>query len=863
MTHRMMLLSIQLGVIIFAARLGHILFEKLKVPGVLGELSVGILIGPYMLGHLPFPGFREGLFPLFSAAFPVSPELYGFCSTAAIVLLFMVGLETDIKLFMRYSLAGGLVGVGGVVFSYLGGSLVALKFLTMMTGGSYTFWSPECILLGVISTATSVGITARILSEKRKMDSPEGVTILAGAVIDDVLGIIMLAVGLGVISASESSGRVDWAHIGVIAGKAVGIWLVATAVGLVASHRIGFLLKLFRKRSSIAMMSLGLALMLAGLFEEAKLAMIIGAYVAGLSLSRTDIKLVIRENIEPIYDLLVPIFFAVMGMLVDVHLVMSSKVLAFGLIYTVVAVIAKLIGCGLPAMACNYNWRGALRIGLGMLPRGEVALIVAGIGLATGKMSQEVFGVAVLMTLATTVLAPPALVAAFKSARSGLRRESKENGEQDETVLFSFPSENTAKLLVSKLMEAFSSEGFFVHTLHRDERLHQLRKDAVVIGLQQHGSEIAFECSRSEAAFVNTAMLEVVADLEQTVRELRRPIDKTAIGLRIQGQAPSKPSMTLGGYVSPAVLTPRLKGSSKEAVIDELLQLLVKSGALKDAAAARKAIFEREESMSTGMQYGIAIPHARTDMVGSLVCAIGLHPEGVDFDAIDGQPSQIFVLTLSPRSAAAPHMQFMSMVSQVLDEQGRVSLLSCESPQEMYDVLNGGSAPRRVMATSVEPAATPAAAASGLIETFRRDLMVCGLKGVSKESVIAELVGLLAKKGAIRDTRKVTDLVIEREREMSTGLEHGVAIPHARTDEVESLVCAVGVSQAGVDFGSLDGERSHIFVLTLSPAGAPVHHIQFMAIVSRALDKEGRALAMAARTPEDLYRVFVERAAKR
>ncbi|MCK4716250.1 MAG: cation:proton antiporter, partial [Candidatus Marinimicrobia bacterium] len=205
MTHRMMMLVIQLGVILFAARLGNILFEKMHLPGVLGELTAGILIGPYLIGALSIPGFSNGLFPIYSEQFPISPELYGICALASIVLLFMAGLETDIKLFMRYSMVGSLVGIGGVVISFLVGDLLTIVFSKILFGITLGFFSPACLFLGIISTTTSVGITARILSEQGKLDSPEGVTILSGAVVDDVLGIILLTVGLGIISASKAS----------------------------------------------------------------------------------------------------------------------------------------------------------------------------------------------------------------------------------------------------------------------------------------------------------------------------------------------------------------------------------------------------------------------------------------------------------------------------------------------------------------------------------------------------------------------------------------------------------------------------------------------------------------------------------
>ncbi len=686
MTHSMMVLIMQLGVILFAARLGNMCATRLTLPGVVGELLAGILIGPYLLGSLPLHGFPHGLYGMADSSpgtFAISPELYGICAVASVVLLFMVGLETDIKLLMRYSVAGSLVGIGGVAVSFLLGDLMAMAFSKMLFGESLGFFDPSCLFLGIISTATSVGITARILSEQRKLDSPEGVTVLAGAVVDDVLGIILLAVCMGVIKASQgTSSSIDWASIGWIAAKAVGIWVVATAVGLIAARRISTLLKLFRDRSAIAVLALGMAMILAGLFEQAGLAMIIGAYVMGLSLSRTDITHVIREKLDSIQAFLVPVFFTVMGMLVDVRMMASKEVLLFGAVYTVVAAVAKIVGCGTPALFCNFNLRGALRIGAGMLPRGEVTLIIAGVGLSSGLLKPEIFGVVILMTLAASLGAPPLLVGLFRNPANGLRRPVAGGG--GEKLVFSFPSAEAATLLITKLLTSFDREGFFVHTLSRREHLYQLRKDEIIIGLRRSGTDVVFDCSRSQIPFVNTAMLEVVAELEQTIQELRKPIDLEAIGRRVQDTAPSGTrGISLADYLSPRVLTTRLRSTTKEEVMEEMLQLLARGGAVKDVDEARDALWVRERSMSTGMQYGIAIPHARTDAVDSLVCAVGLKPRGIDFESMDGQPSRIFVLTLSPKSAATPHVRFMSMVSQLLNEEGRAALLAAESIEDM------------------------------------------------------------------------------------------------------------------------------------------------------------------------------------
>jgi Kef-type K+ transport system membrane component KefB/mannitol/fructose-specific phosphotransferase system IIA component (Ntr-type) len=694
MPHRMMVLVIQIGVILFAARLGNMLFEKLRLPGVLGELCVGVLIGPYLLGGVPLPGFKgfeNGLFYLpaaiHSGSTPVSPELYGFCAVASVVLLFLVGLETDLRLFARYSLAGSAVGVGGVLFSFVSGDLLGVWLLPHIMEGSFNLLHPACIFLGVMSTATSVSITARIMSERKKLETPEGVTILAGAVIDDVLGIVMLAIGIGVIGVSSvAGGGIPWGAIGLIAGKSIGIWLLATVAGIALARRIGAGLKLIGGKVELSVMALGLALIVAGLFEEARLAMIIGSYVIGLSLSRTDISHVVRESLHPLLVFMVPVFFTVMGMMVDPSLFLSPKILLFGLIYSVSAVAAKVIGCGGPAMLCGFNARGALRIGLGMVPRGEVALIVAGIGLGSGLLSKEVFGVAVMMTLLTTMLAPPMLVWAFNRAGQGVRSSSRQPAAHPVTR-YTFPSPEIAKLLLSDLLGALRREGFFVHALDMGEGLYQARKDQMVIGIRRQKGEIAFECRASEIPMVQIAMTEVVAGMEQTLNELRKPLDPQAVLSQPETAPAAGVSSRIAQYLHAELMIPGLRASNKTEAIAELMDRLVQRGLVSNRQKALDVVMRREEAMSTGLRHGLACPHGRTDQVSKLVCAVGLKPSGIPFDSLDGEPARIVILILSPDGAVVPYMEFMASLHVAFDEQGRCDLLKCRTAEEMCIVL--------------------------------------------------------------------------------------------------------------------------------------------------------------------------------
>ncbi|MDR0878863.1 MAG: cation:proton antiporter, partial [Treponema sp.] len=509
MTEIMTELVLQIGIILFAVRLGGRLVKLAGIPPVLGELLAGVIIGPYALGGIAFPGFPHGLFPLPppEVGMAVGPELYGFATVASIILLFASGLETDLGLFLKYSVAGGVIGLGGVIFSFAAGELAGVLFWPGVSG----FMDPKCLFLGVLSTATSVGITARILSDQKKMDSPEGVTILAAAVFDDVLGIIALAVVLGIVALVTGQGAAGGSlNVGAIlgiAGKAFGIWLGFTALGLIFSKQLASFLKLFKHSFDFSILALGIALLLAGFFERQGLAMIIGAYICGLSLSKADIAAVIQERIHGLYDFFVPLFFAVMGMMVDVKAIMHKEVLIFGAIYTGLSIIAKVIGCGGPALLLGFNGKGALRIGTGMVPRGEVALIVAGIGMSTGILNNELFAVIIFMTFITTLAAPPLLNLTLKIKGSGTRKEVK--GDDTVSASWEFSSDEIAYLVSDTLRKDFRAEGFFVQVMNHDVGLSQVRKGDISLSLIVEDSTITIETSRADMNFAKTAVYEV------------------------------------------------------------------------------------------------------------------------------------------------------------------------------------------------------------------------------------------------------------------------------------------------------------------------------------------------------------------
>ena len=521
MGHKMTLLVIQLAIIVIAARFIGLLFSQLlHQPRVLGELVAGMVIGPYALGAISLPFLNGPLFPKGPGFLPVSPELYGLAVVASIVLLFMSGLETDLPTFLRFSVVGSVVGLGGVVLSFFLGTLIAVLLLP----GVNSFLSPAALFLGALSTATSVGITARILNERRKMSSPEGVTILAGAVLDDVLGIVILAIVVGISRVQIGGSEVEWGHIGTIALKAFGFWVIATALGILSANRLTRGLKRLRSQDAIAGVALGLALFVAGLAEMAGLAMIIGAYIMGLSLSQTDIASELRNRIHGVYNFLVPVFFCVMGMMVN--FAAMKRILVFGVIYALLAIIGKVVGCGLPAYLMGFNWRGAFRVGAGMLPRGEVTLIIAGVGLSAGAIGSDLFGVAIVTLLIASLIAPSLLVKSFEGG-SGLRKETLLKKEEAGCrIKLEFPSFHIASFIRNRIIEAFENEEFFVHRLNIDGMIYHIKKEDVFITLHQKEGMIELSASEDNRALVSLIVMEEILalkDLFEAVQKVKKP----------------------------------------------------------------------------------------------------------------------------------------------------------------------------------------------------------------------------------------------------------------------------------------------------------------------------------------------------
>ncbi len=370
---------LDLFILFTAARIGGALLQRLGQPAVIGEILAGMIIGPHLLGLVAESEFQDVLAEL-----------------GIVFLLFMVGLETQ---------PSGLLRVGGQAagVAVLG---IAVPFgLAMVTMSALERPLVEGLFVGAALTATSVGITARVLSDLGYAGTRVARIILGAAVIDDILGILILAIVSGL-----AAGRLSLIEIELLTAEAVAFVAAAVLVGRFAMRRIGPRLSSRAggtSRSPLFAVAIAICYALSALADRIGLAAIIGAFFAGIIFAEIPESGELRRSMDPIYAILVPIFFVLMGARVDTLRLLSTEVLPVGLLITAVAVIGKLVGCGLGAY--RLGRRDALAVGVGMTPRGEVGIVVAVIGLSKGVVSSDVYSQVIMMSILTSLFAPSLL----------------------------------------------------------------------------------------------------------------------------------------------------------------------------------------------------------------------------------------------------------------------------------------------------------------------------------------------------------------------------------------------------------------------------------------------------------------------
>lgn len=402
-----MQLILALAVIIVAAKISGYISYSLGQPSVLGEIVVGILLGPSVLDVFHLPYFSDG---------HLSTMISDLAELGVLLLMFIAGLDLHLKDLAQSSKGAILAGTSGMVFPLL---------LGMGTGMAFDMEISHALFLGLTLSATSVSISAQTLRELNAIRSRVGITMLGAAVIDDILVVLGLSVFTALILSDGSAG---WGQVAQIAVSMVLFLIFTSLIGY-------FLLPKFTRFIDRLPISQGLAaftfvlILLYGWLAEAwgNMAAITGAFLAGLWLSRSPLRDRISSSISVLaYGVFVPIFFINIGLSANLRNVTGGFVWLL-VVMTIIAIAGKILGAGLGAKLSGFTNRESLQLGVGMMSRGEVGLIVAAIGSSTGFISQDYFSAVVGVVIITTLLTPPSLRFLFA------KTEPKENIKEDET----------------------------------------------------------------------------------------------------------------------------------------------------------------------------------------------------------------------------------------------------------------------------------------------------------------------------------------------------------------------------------------------------------------------------------------------
>ncbi len=388
-----------LAIIIISAKLFGLIARKLKAPQVAGEIIAGLLIGPSLLNLVSSSDFLAGM-----------------AEIGVILLMFSAGLETDIDKLKKSGGKATIIALAGVFIPLILGTLLYMGFYGVSKPGSPEFI--QAVFIGTILTATSVSITVQALKELGKISTEVGTTIMSAAIIDDVIGIVVLTAVLGMKDPS--------ANLGMVCIKTVAFFALAVIVGIVIFKIMQKADKRWPHTRRIPIMGMTLAFVLAYVADKYfGVADITGAYVAGIILSSLDDSEYIDRKMDiSSYMIFGPIFFCSVGLQTNLRTV-DMTVLAFSAAFVLVGLLGKVVGCGLISKALKYNTSDSLKIGVGMMTRGEVALIVAQRGLKAEIIDSRYFTAVILLIVISSILTPIILKAIYaadeKKAGSGAK----------------------------------------------------------------------------------------------------------------------------------------------------------------------------------------------------------------------------------------------------------------------------------------------------------------------------------------------------------------------------------------------------------------------------------------------------------
>ena len=390
---------ISLAVLLFTAKLFAELFHRIKMPVVLGELLAGIIVGPFALGGLPI--FNGEPLVILDETVKHIGEI------AAIVILFIAGLEITPREFLKGGAASFTVGSLGVIVPFFVGFYVFLTF---------GLEAIESMLVATALTATSIAITIQVLTELGKMQTKEARLILGAAIVDDILAIAALSVVTTMVQTGDTSPAIM--DVTFLILKILGLFAVLLIASVLLVPRLLHIERLWRSEGSMEGVTTAAFFGAAGLAAFVGLSPIVGSFSVGMAVASTRVIKQVEEYVSKLGIIFAPLFFAIIGAQVDLRGV-NIEVLYLSGIIIAIAVVTKLVGCGLPAFIFLKNKGKAMKVGIGMVSRGEVGLIVAGVGVSSGALSTDIYTTVIIMVALTTIITPIWLKIAYQKEQNG------------------------------------------------------------------------------------------------------------------------------------------------------------------------------------------------------------------------------------------------------------------------------------------------------------------------------------------------------------------------------------------------------------------------------------------------------------
>ncbi|HEX2107363.1 MAG TPA: cation:proton antiporter [Nitrososphaera sp.] len=385
---------ISLGILLFAAKLMAELFHKIKLPIVLGELLAGIIVGPFALGALPLVD-GEPLVVLDETVRHIG-------EIAAVVILFIAGLEITPREFLRGGAAAFTVGSLGVIVPF---------FVGYYAFAAFGIEALQSILIATALTATSIAISIQVLTELGRMQSKEARLILGAAIVDDILAIAVLSVVVSMVQTGNTQPAIF--DIVLLIMQVLGTFAAILIVSVLVIPRVLHTERLWKSKGSLEGIITAAFFAAAGIAAFLGLSPIVGAFAIGMAVASTKIIKQVHEYVDKLQIIFAPLFFAIIGAQVDLRGVNLDVLFLAGIIIAI-AVVTKLIGCGLPSLIFLKDRPRSMRVGIGMVSRGEVGLIVAGVGVSSGALTNNIYTAVIIMVAATTIITPIWLKVAYK-----------------------------------------------------------------------------------------------------------------------------------------------------------------------------------------------------------------------------------------------------------------------------------------------------------------------------------------------------------------------------------------------------------------------------------------------------------------